>query len=90
MSASGGGRVPWGPALLSAIATVSWAFLAMAGIAALGLHLIGADGAGALGPMTAAATVLAVGGSVTPYGDVSAFGLGAPRPTPPSTSRRSG
>ncbi|WPB94040.1 streptophobe family protein [Streptomyces malaysiensis] len=76
MSASGGGRVPWGPALLSAIATVSWAFLAMAGIAALGLHLIGADGAGALGPMTAAATVLAVGGSVTPYGDVSAFGLG--------------
>ncbi|WP_343299743.1 streptophobe family protein [Streptomyces sp. 5-6(2022)] len=75
MSASGGVRVPWGPALLAAIASVSWSFLAMVGIAALGLHLIGADGAGALGPMAAAATVLAVGGSVTPYGDVGAFGL---------------
>ncbi|MFE2185981.1 streptophobe family protein [Streptomyces sp. NPDC059455] len=75
MSASGGVRVPWGPALLAAIASVSWAFLAMVGIAALGLHLIGADGAGALGPMAAAATVLAVGGSVTPSGDVGVFGL---------------
>ncbi|MGW7696205.1 streptophobe family protein [Streptomyces asiaticus] len=75
MSASGGVRVPWGPALLAAIASVSWAFLAMVGIAALGLHLIGADGAGALGPMTAAATVLAVGGSATPSGDVGVFGL---------------
>ncbi|WP_413100480.1 streptophobe family protein [Streptomyces sp. Inha503] len=75
MSASGGVRVPWGPALLAAIASVSWAFLAMVGIGALGLHLIGADGAGALGPMAAAATVLAVGGSVTPYGDVGVFGL---------------
>ncbi|GAA1267157.1 hypothetical protein GCM10009579_27080 [Streptomyces javensis] len=67
--------MPWGPALLAAIASVSWAFLAMVGIAALGLHLIGADGAGALGPMAAAATVLAVGGSVTPSGDVGVFGL---------------
>ncbi|WP_432445650.1 streptophobe family protein [Streptomyces rapamycinicus] len=75
MSASGGVRVPWGPALLAAIASVSWAFLAMVGIAALGLHLIGADSAGALGPMAAAATVLAVGGSVTPSGDVGVFGL---------------
>ncbi|MFJ2344199.1 streptophobe family protein [Streptomyces antimycoticus] len=75
MSASGGGRVPWGPALLAAIAAVSWAFLAMVGIAALGMHLIGADRAGALGPMTAAVTVLAVGGSVTPSGEVGVFGL---------------
>ncbi|MEU8869946.1 streptophobe family protein [Streptomyces javensis] len=75
MGASSGVRVPWGPALLAAIASVSWAFLAMVGIAALGLHLIGADGAGALGPMAAAATVLAVGGSVTPSGDVGVFGL---------------
>ncbi|GAA1132066.1 hypothetical protein GCM10009577_64530 [Streptomyces javensis] len=67
--------MPWGPALLAAIASVSWAFLAMVGLAALGLHLIGADGAGALGPMAAAATVLAVGGSVTPSGDVGVFGL---------------
>ncbi|KWT61264.1 hypothetical protein ADL21_14780 [Streptomyces albus subsp. albus] len=65
----------WGDVLLSAVATVSWAFLAMAGVAALGLHLLGADSAASLGPLTAAAVVLAVGGSVTPSGDVSAFGL---------------
>ncbi|MEU5053650.1 streptophobe family protein [Streptomyces sp. NPDC021096] len=61
--------------LLTAIAAVSWAFLAMAGIAALGLHLLGADAAGSLGPMTAAVVVLAVGGSITPSGSVEAFGL---------------
>ncbi|MEU5421183.1 streptophobe family protein [Streptomyces sp. NPDC001407] len=61
--------------ILTSIAAVSWAFLAMAGIAALGLHLLGADTAGALGPMTAAAVVLAVGGSLTPSGDLEAFGL---------------
>ncbi|MCC2279157.1 streptophobe family protein [Streptomyces sp. ET3-23] len=61
--------------LLTSIAAVSWAFLAMAGIAALGLHLLGADAAGRLGPMTAAVVVLAVGGSVTPSGSVEAFGL---------------
>ncbi|MFD8379598.1 streptophobe family protein [Streptomyces sp. NPDC059679] len=75
MSASGSGRVRPGEVLLSTVAAVSWAFLAMAGVAALGLHLVGADSAGALGPMTAAAMVLAVGGSVTPSGDVKAFGL---------------
>ncbi|MFI9201023.1 streptophobe family protein [Streptomyces sp. NPDC053048] len=61
--------------LLTAIAAVSWAFLAMAGVAALGLHLLGADAAGSLGPMTAAVVVLAVGGSITPSGSVEAFGL---------------
>ncbi|WP_184348616.1 streptophobe family protein [Streptomyces olivoverticillatus] len=61
--------------LLTAIASVSWAFLAMAAVAALGLHLLGADAAGALGPMTAAVVVLAVGGSLTPTGSVEAFGL---------------
>ncbi|WP_245881900.1 streptophobe family protein, partial [Streptomyces milbemycinicus] len=75
MSASGSGRVRPAEVLLSTVAAVSWAFLAMAGVAALGLHLVGADSAGALGPMTAAAMVLAVGGSVTPSGDVKAFGL---------------
>ncbi|WP_327357108.1 streptophobe family protein [Streptomyces sp. NBC_01304] len=67
--------VRWGDVLLSAIAAVSWALIGMAGVAALGLHLLGADAAADLGPMTAAAVVLGAGGSVTPSGDVSAFGL---------------
>lgn len=64
-----------GGVLLSAIAAVSWGFLAMAGVAALGLHLLGADTAGSLGPMTAAVMVMAVGGHVSPSGDVAVFGL---------------
>ncbi|MEJ8656366.1 streptophobe family protein [Streptomyces sp. MS1.AVA.4] len=67
--------VPWTDVVLGSIAAVSWAMAGMAATAALGLHLLGADSAGALGPMTAAVTVLAVGGSVTPSGDVSVFGL---------------
>jgi hypothetical protein len=70
-----GTRLPWGDVLLSAIASVSWALIGMAGTAALGLHLLGADTAGSLGPMTAAVVALGAGGSVTPTGDVSAFGL---------------
>ncbi|WP_225100735.1 streptophobe family protein [Streptomyces sp. CoH27] len=69
------GKVPWTDALLSAIAAVSWALIGMAGTAALGLHLLQADTAGSLGPMTAAVVALGAGGSVTPSGDVSAFGL---------------
>ena len=68
-------RVPWTDVLLSAIAAVSWALIGMAGTAALGLHLLGADATGSLGPMTAAVVALGAGGSVTPTGDVSAFGL---------------
>ncbi|MEV7418076.1 streptophobe family protein [Streptomyces sp. NPDC089919] len=65
--------------LLTAVAAVSWALAAMAAVAAAGLHLLGADAAGgSLGAMTAAAVVLAVGGAVTPSGDVSAFGLSGP------------
>lgn len=75
MGASSGGRTHPGEVLLAVVAAVSWAFLAMAGLAALGLHLVGADGAGALGPMTAAAVVLAVGGSVSPVRGCGAFGL---------------
>ncbi|MFE4954402.1 streptophobe family protein [Streptomyces sp. NPDC056653] len=71
----GTGHIPWGDVVLAAIASVSWAMVAMAGTAALGLHLLGADSAGALGPMTAAVVVLGAGGSVSPSGDVSAFGL---------------
>ncbi|MFI8489945.1 streptophobe family protein [Streptomyces rubrogriseus] len=70
-----GTGVPWGDVLLSAIASVSWALIGMAGTAALGLHLLDADAAGSLGPMTAAVVALGAGGSVTPAGDVSAFGL---------------
>ncbi|WP_320784933.1 streptophobe family protein [Streptomyces sp. CRN 30] len=69
------GGLPWGDVLLSAVAAVSWALIGMAGTAALGLHLLEADGAASLGPMTAAVVVLGAGGSVTPSGDVSAFGL---------------
>ncbi|MGW3634186.1 streptophobe family protein [Streptomyces sp. NPDC005122] len=70
-----GRRVPWGDVLLAAIASVSWALIAMAGTAALGLHLVGADEAGSLGPMTAAVVALGANGAVEPSGNVSAFGL---------------
>ncbi|MFF4020489.1 streptophobe family protein [Streptomyces sp. NPDC001843] len=70
-----GSGLPWGDILLSAIAAVSWALIGMAGTAALGLHLLKADTAGSLGPMTAAVVALGAGGSVSPSGDVSAFGL---------------
>ncbi|MGV9316205.1 streptophobe family protein [Streptomyces sp. NPDC003691] len=66
---------PWRDALLTAVAAVGWAYLGMAATAALGLHLLGADAQGRLGPLTAAVVVLAVGGTVRPSGDVSAFGL---------------
>ncbi|MFF3698296.1 streptophobe family protein [Streptomyces sp. NPDC002221] len=69
------GAIRWGDVVLASIASVSWAVVAMAGTAAAGLHLLGADAAGSLGPMTAAVVVLGAGGSVTPSGDVSAFGL---------------
>jgi hypothetical protein len=70
-----GRRVPLGDVLLSSIAAVSWALIGMAGVATLGLHLLEADSAGSLGTMTAAVVALGAGGSVTPSGDVSAFGL---------------
>jgi hypothetical protein len=74
-TARGGRRLPVGEVLLSSIAAVSWALIGMAGVAALGLHLLEADAAGSLGSMTAAVVALGAGGSVTPSGDVSAFGL---------------
>ncbi|WP_328497212.1 streptophobe family protein [Streptomyces sp. NBC_00414] len=70
-----GRRVPVGNVLLSSIAAVSWALIGMVGVAALGLHLLGADETASLGPMTAALVALGAGGSVTPSGDMSAFGL---------------
>lgn len=74
-AAGAGTRVPWVDVLMSAVAAVSWSLIGMAGTAALGLHLLDADAAGSLGPMTAAVVALGAGGSVTPSGDVSAFGL---------------
>ncbi|MEV8597941.1 streptophobe family protein [Streptomyces sp. NPDC052012] len=74
-SVEDGTRVPWVDVVMSAVAAVSWALIGMAGTAALGLHLLEADSAGSLGTMTAAVVALAAGGSVTPSGDVSAFGL---------------
>ncbi|MER7476802.1 streptophobe family protein [Streptomyces sp. NPDC126510] len=74
-TAKGYTRVPWGDVLMSAVAAVSWALIGMAGTAALGLRLLQADTAGSLGPMTAAVVALGAGGSVTPSGDVSVFGL---------------
>ncbi|MFJ8466684.1 streptophobe family protein [Streptomyces swartbergensis] len=74
-TARDGTRVPWADVLMSAVAAVSWALIGMAGTAALGLRLLEADTAGSLGPMTAAVVALGAGGSVTPSGDVSAFGL---------------
>ncbi|MFD5950226.1 streptophobe family protein, partial [Streptomyces collinus] len=68
-------RVPWGDVLMSAVAAVSWALIGMAGTAALGLRLLEADTTGSLGPMTAAVVALGAGGSVTPSGEVSAFGI---------------
>ncbi|OPG01598.1 hypothetical protein B1R27_36200, partial [Streptomyces sp. GKU 895] len=70
-----GAKLPWGDILLTAIVAVSWALIGMAGVATLGLHLLGADATASLGPMTAAVVALGAGGSVTPSGDVSAFGL---------------
>ncbi|MFE9447417.1 streptophobe family protein [Streptomyces sp. NPDC006739] len=74
-NAGRGARLPWGDITLSAVAAVSWALIGMAGTAALGLHLLDADSAGSLGPMTAAVVALGAGGSVSPSGDVSVFGL---------------
>ncbi|MFG2636079.1 streptophobe family protein [Streptomyces sp. NPDC048362] len=70
-----GTRLPWTDIILSAMAAVSWALIGMAAVAALGLHLLRADASGSLGPMTAAVVALGAGGSVTPSGDVTAFGL---------------
>ncbi|MBO1335161.1 hypothetical protein J3486_28420 [Streptomyces sp. VRA16 Mangrove soil] len=75
MRGDGAPAIRWGDVLLSAVAAVSWAFIGMAGVAALGLHLLEADAAGSLGPMTAAVVAIGAGGRVTPSGDVSAFGL---------------
>ncbi|MFB7787978.1 streptophobe family protein [Streptomyces vinaceus] len=75
-------RIRWGDAVLSGIAATGWALVTMAAVAALGLRLLGADAAGgSLGAMTAAVVVLAIGGTVTPSGDVSVLGGTGPGAT---------
>ncbi|WP_329387189.1 streptophobe family protein [Streptomyces sp. NBC_01351] len=72
-------RVRWGDVLLSGVAAVGWSLIVMAAVAGAGLHLLGADAhGGSLGAMTAAVVVLAVGGTVTPSGDMSVFGVDGP------------
>ncbi|MFI6149453.1 streptophobe family protein [Streptomyces sp. NPDC051109] len=72
-------RIRWGDVVLTGIAATGWALVAMAAVAALGLRLLGADAAGgSLGAMTAAVVVLAIGGTVTPSGDVSVLGITGP------------
>ncbi|MEU9299241.1 hypothetical protein [Streptomyces sp. NPDC048269] len=39
-------RIRWGDVLLCGIATVGWSLVVMAGVAALGLHLLGAGRTG--------------------------------------------
>ncbi|MFE2479963.1 streptophobe family protein, partial [Streptomyces sp. NPDC059389] len=72
-------RIRWGDVVVSGVAATGWALATMAAVAALGLRLLGADAAGgSLGAMTAAVVVLAIGGTVTPSGDVSVLGITGP------------
>ncbi|MCC0098910.1 streptophobe family protein [Streptomyces flavotricini] len=72
-------RIRWGDVVVSGVAATGWALVTMAAVAALGLRLLGADAAGgSLGAMTAAVVVLAIGGTVTPSGDVSVLGITGP------------
>ena len=64
-------------AAVSGAVAVSWAFAAMAGVAALGIHLLGLDTYAKLGSLTAALVAMAVGGRISPSGDVSFFGIDA-------------
>jgi hypothetical protein len=73
--AGGGARLLGGVA--SAAMSVSWAFVAMAAVGALGVHLLGLDAHAKLGPVTAALVAMAVGGRISPTGDVSVFGINA-------------
>ncbi|WP_327131533.1 streptophobe family protein [Streptomyces sp. NBC_01343] len=72
-------RIRWGDVVVSGVAATGWALVTMAAVAALGLRLLGADAAGgSLGAMTAAVVVLAIGGTVTPSGDVPVLGITGP------------
>jgi hypothetical protein len=64
-------------AAVSGAVAVSWAFAAMAAVAALGIHLLGLDTYASLDALTAALVAMAVGGRISPSGDVSFFGIDA-------------
>jgi hypothetical protein len=63
--------------LVSAAVAASWAFVAMAAVTALGIHLLGLDHYASLDSLTAAMVAMAVGGRISPSGNVSVFGLDA-------------
>ncbi|MEZ0070294.1 hypothetical protein ABIA32_006346 [Streptacidiphilus sp. MAP12-20] len=77
----GGGPGSAGASLLRGVIfsamAVGWAFGAMGAVGALGVHLLGLDKYANLGAMTAALVAMAVGGKVSPTGDVSVFGVDA-------------
>ncbi|WP_051726630.1 streptophobe family protein [Streptacidiphilus jeojiense] len=78
-AAGPGGRLRDGAlyGAVSGLVAVSWAFAAMAAVAALGIHLLGLDTYASLGSLTAALVAMAVGGRISPSGDVSFFGIDA-------------
>ncbi|MFC1435003.1 streptophobe family protein [Streptacidiphilus sp. N1-3] len=75
----GGGRMRDGAlyGVVSAAVAASWAFVAMGAVTALGIHLLGLDSYASIGPLTAAMVAMAVGGRISPSGDVSVFGMDA-------------
>lgn len=76
---SGGGGLRDGAVygMVSAAVAASWAFVAMGAVTALGIHLLGIDAFAKLGSLTAAMVAMAVGGQISPSGDVSVFGIDA-------------
>lgn len=83
----GGTRVDAGPGrglregalygVVSAAVAASWAFVAMAAVTALSVHLLGLDTYTKLDSATAAMVAMAVGGRISPTGNVSVFGMDA-------------
>ncbi|WP_424215621.1 streptophobe family protein [Streptomyces sp. BI20] len=66
----------WGSFSAGALLAVGTAAAAMAGVAALGLWLLGVtDTGGSLGAMTAATVIAAAGGRIRPTGELSVFGM---------------
>lgn len=74
-NAAAGPRLLYG-AVQAAVA-VAWSFVAMAGVAALGLWLAGVGKYASLSAVTAAVVAMATGGQVSPSGDLQVFGLTA-------------
>jgi hypothetical protein len=64
-------------AVVQSATAVAWAFVVMAGVASLGLWLLGVGQYASLSATTAAVVAMAVGGSVSPTGDLKVFGLDA-------------